>query len=253
MHYINIDEKANGCAVCCCAPIGLRPGETRLVTLNYAPWTIPIMANGGPGLVPTPEFAVTEDAASCSTAVIDTFAPPSVTGDVFNVALTTPANTAAALDLLSDVEPAGNTFEFRLVPLSGPYHGALTAMALDGAAWEYEPNQGFTGYDQFWVEITDAQGRKLIRPINIEVGAAQGVPPFGWGPAAVIGLRIDQSTVKLDQRQQTLSFAVSLPPSNGCETIDGCKRYRASIKAFARDCDRLFSHITCIDFHCAKC
>jgi hypothetical protein len=257
MHYINVDDKSNSnggaCAVCCCAPIGMRPGERRLITLNYAPWTIPIMANGGPGLVQTPEFAVAEDAESCSTAVIDTFAPPSVDGAVFNVELTTPLNTAALLDLVSDVSPAGNTFIFELVPLSGPYNGVLTAMAADGAAWEYEPNTGFQGYDQFWVKITDAQGRILIRPINLVVGVASVLPPFGWGPNAVVGVQIERSTVQVNSQMQTLSFVAMLPPSNECDTIDGCKRYRLTIKAPARDCERLFTHLTCIDFSCAKC
>lgn len=253
MHYINIDEKSNGCAVCCCAPIGLRPGEVSLITLNYAPWTIPIMSGGGPGLVPTPDFSVVEDAGTCSTSEIDGFAPPSVGGDVFNAALALAVNTPLELDLVSDVAPAGNTFIFELVPMSGPYHGTLSAVTPNGAAWMYTPNTGFQGYDQFWVKVTDAQGRVLIRPVNIKIGVPTEVQPFGWGPNAATGVQIDRTTAKVDQRQQTLSFAVMLPPSNGCDTIDGCKRYRVSVKAFARDCDRQFSHISCFDVFCKKC
>lgn len=256
MHAILIDDRHNqrgGCATCCCEPISLRAGETQLVTLNYAAWTIPIMANGGPGLIPTPQISIVEDATSCHNDAIDGFAAPATGGDIFVEPLALAINTTLTLDLTDDVTPANNAFEFTLHPVSGPYHGSLTASPLSGTSWVYEPAAGFTGYDQFWVKINDAQGRTIIRPVNINIGAATTIPPKGWGPAAAMGLQVDRSKLKVNSNLQTISFAIYMPPANDAETIDACRRYRATIKAFARDCDEEYTHITCIDVTSAGC
>lgn len=256
MLRIDIDERSNnqgGCAVCCCEPISLRAGEDELVTLNYAPWVIPILSNGGVGLMGTPEFSIEENSDGCSSSVIDGFAPPTTTGLYFINNQAVAVNTALTFDLKTDMSPAGNTYEFRLHPVAGPYHGTLTASPLNGNSWIYQPQQGFVGYDQFWVDIKDAQGRKITRPVNINVGGATAIPPKGWGQNAAMGLQIDRSKVKINSAQQTLSFPIYLPPSNGCDTIDGCRHYRATIKAYAQDCDNTYSHITCIDVRCRSC
>lgn len=255
MLRIDIEDRHNnlgGCAVCCCEPVSLRAGEVRLVTLNYAPWTIPIMSNGGPGLVPTPEFSIAENNEGCNNSAIDGFAAPATTGLYFVTNQALALNTPLSYDLKDDVSPAGNTFEFRLVPVAGPYYGSLTT-PLNGTEWVYTPESGFKGYDQFWVEITDAQGRKLIRPVNINVGAADTIPPKSWGQNAAIGVQIDRSKVKINSQMQTVSFPLYLPPSNDCETIDGCKRYRVTIKAYGADCENTYSHITCMDVRCGGC
>lgn len=255
MHVIDISDRHNdsSCSTCCCEPINMRAGETRLVTLNYAPWTIPIMANGGPGLVPTPQVTITENDDSCHNEAIDGFAAPSTTGLYFVTNQAIAVNTPLTFNLLTDVAPAGNAFEFALHPVSGPYHGSLVATPANGNQWIYQPANGFVGYDQFWVEITDAQGRKIIRPVNINVGGATGIPPKGWGQAASMGLQIDRSKMKVNQKLQTVSFPMYMPPSNDASTIDACRRYRATIKAFARDCEEEYSHITCIDVTSARC
>jgi hypothetical protein len=254
MHHINLDQRNNTCSTCCCDPISMRAGETRLVVLNYAPWTVPIMANGGgQGLVPTPQLSIVENDDACHNDAIDGVAAPSVIGDVFVTNTALAVSTDLTLDLKSDVTPADNTFEFTLAPVSGPYHGSLVDSPLSGEGWLYRPEQGYIGYDQFWVEIKDAQSRKIIRPINITVGAANYIPPKGWGEKAAMGLQIDRSKLRVNQAQQTVSFPLYLPPSNDAETIDACRRYRITVKAFARDCENEFSHITCLDVTSTRC
>jgi hypothetical protein len=230
----------------------MRAGETRLIVLNYAPWTIPIMANGGPGLVPTPQVSIAEDSESCHNDAIDGFAPPTTLGSFFVTNLDLEAATALTMDLGSDVAPAGNTFEFKLHPVSGPYHGSLTATPETGE-WVYMPEANFTGYDQFWVEIVDGQGRKIIRPVNINVGGAEGNPPPYWGESKAMGLQIDRSKMRVNQTTQTVTFPAHMPPSNSADTIDACRRYKATVKAFARDCETEFSHITCIEVTSQRC
>lgn len=254
MHHIDLDQRNNTCSQCCCDPISLRAGETRLVVLNYAPWTIPIIGNGGgPGLIGTPQISIEENDDSCHNDAIDGYAAPSTIDAVFvkNTALA--VSTVLELDLKADTEPADNTFEFTLAPVSGPYHGTLTASPKNGEGWEYTPNQGYVGYDQFWVQIVDAQGRKIIRPVNINVGAAQDIPPFGWGEKAAMGVQINRSKVRVNQQQQTVSIPIYLPQSNDAQTVDGCRRYRITVKAYANDCDNEFTHITCLDVTSTRC
>lgn len=231
----------------------MRAGETRLMVLNYAPWTIPIMSNGGPGLVPTPLISIVESEDSCHNEAIDGFAAPGVLGNVFvkNTALA--ANTELTLDLLSDVSPDSNTFEFRLHPVSGPSHGSLTDMPAGGEGWKYDPEAGFVGFDQFWVEVTDGQGRTIIRPVNINIGGATGNPPPGWGASKSMGPQIDRSKMRVNQTTQTITFPMYMPPSNDADSIDACRRYRATIKAYARDCENEFTHITCIEVTSQRC
>lgn len=254
MHAIVITDRHNdsSCSTCCCEPMSIRAGETRLVTLNYAGWTIPIMANGGPGLVPSPQVTIQENAESCHNEAIEGFATPTTLGEFFVTDLDLEAGTALALDLKSDVSPANNTFEFTLHPVSGPYHGALTAMPASGE-WEYTPDANFTGYDQFWVEIIDGQGRKIIRPVNINVGDAEGNPPVGWGAAKAMGLQIDRSKMRINSGLQTVSFPMYMPPANNADTIDACRRYKAILKAYARDCENEFTHVTCIEVTSQRC
>lgn len=254
MHNINLDERNNTCSTCCCDPISLRAGETRPVVLNYAPWTIPIVGNGGgPGLIPMPQISIVENDSSCHNDAIDGFAAPSVIGDIFvkNTALA--VSTELTINLKDDVIPADNTFEFTLVPVSGPHMGMITASPKSGIGWKYKPNTGVIGYDQFWVQIKDAQGRVIVRPININVGAATDIPPAGWGAAASMGLQIDRSKIRVNEQRQTVSFPIYFPPSNDAATIDGCRRYRVTVKAFARDCDNEYSHLTCLDVTSARC
>lgn len=254
MHQINLDQRNNTCSVCCCEAISLRAGETRPIVLNYAPWTIPIIGNGGgPGLIPQPQITITENDDSCHNDAIDGMLAPATLNQVFvkNTALA--VSTDLTLDLKADVTPSNNVFEFTLAPVSGPYHGTLTASPKSGEDWVYSPVAGFVGYDQFWVEIKDAQGRKIIRPVNINVGAATDIPPKGWGQQFALGLQIDRSKIRVNPAQQTVSFPVYFPPSNDEQTIDGCRRYRVTIKAFARDCENEYTHITCLDVHSARC
>jgi hypothetical protein len=157
------------------------------------------------------------------------------------------------VDLSTDVAPAGNTFEFALHPVSGPYNGSLTATPENGTSWVYKPNPGFVGYDQFWVEITDGQGRKIIRPININVGAATGNPPPYWGENRSMGVQIDRSRARYNRAMQTIDLPIYMPPSNDAETIDACRKYRITVKAYAQDCDNQYSHLTCIDVRSGKC
>lgn len=248
MLYVTIDSRDGGqsnagaCAKCCCEPVNMRPGETNLMTINYAPWSVPL---GGRGIVGTPDIAVTRDATACSTGNIEGFGPPVVT--IPNQV--TAVGADVAIDIETMTEPSGNVFSYALVPGMGPSNGVV--VLTPPGSFAYTPNAGFEGYDIFWVKVTDAQGRSIIRPVPVVVGdpVSKGIlAPFGWKSTDLV---ID--FVKIDSRLQELSFAIRLPPSNDVATVEGCLHYRVTIAQPASDCDRIFKHITCFDVYSARC
>lgn len=244
MLYATVDPRMNtaasrGCGTCCCEPINMRPGEANLMTINYAPWSVPLMANGGPGLVGVPEVSIVKNSEACSSSVIDTFGPP----DVPNLDLLTPLNTP--VDVTFVPAPAGNTFVTEAMELFGPSHGQLSpqAPAVNGG-FIYTPMTGYQGWDSFFVQTTDAQGRKVVSFVNIKVGAPTG---FNDDPA-FSGLRIQRSQAQMDANTQTVSFVMELSPD-----ARECEFFTINIKQQARDCDRLFTHLTCIEVRVGKC
>lgn len=226
------------CAVCCCPPIFMRPGETNLMVLSYAPWSVPL---GGLGIVPTTEISIERDSSLCSVAVIDTFGPPANTS--YNLPVV--ADTATPIDLTTNEDPAGNTFEYHVVPLFGPQHGLLTAMPLNGVAWEYTPNNGFVGWDYFYYTMTDAQGRFATYAVKLAIGAPTTVQPVGNGR---LGLYIDPTRIRIDQRMQQIAFAMYLAPD-----ARQCDVFKVNIKQPAQSCDDTFYNLSCFEVHVGKC
>lgn len=249
MLFVTIDPRDGGagvsggssCAKCCCEPIGIRPGECNLMTLNYAPWSVPF---GGRGLVPTTQISIDINRENCSSQTIDGFGPPAYTA----IDITTPVNTPVVGDIEAQMLPAGNSFTYKWLSVYGPEHGALTAFNEATGAWTYTPDNGYTGYDVFWFKATDAQGRTVIRRVVIAVGAVSGANPSSQG----YGLNIDRSKVAINNRMHQVSFVMCLSPAAE-GSVDECARYRVTIRQPANDCDRTFYHLTCFDVYPVKC
>lgn len=247
MMYVTMDGRdgtggsSGSCAVCCCEPIIMRAGEMNSLQLNYAPWSLPL-AQGGPGVVPFTELSIEADNSTCPTGLIDGFEPPN--GPNQNVAAAiSPAVTV--IDLSALLQPVGNAFEVRALPLYGPLYGTLVDVApmLDGH-WEYTPANGFVGYDHFFYEIKDAQGRKAVRYVNITVGAPSTLdtnPPR-------LGLYIDPMKIKVDTVMQTVSMKLQLGPD-----AQQCQIFHVTVKQPARSCDDVYEHLSCFDVRVGKC
>ena len=244
MLYFDADPRDGGqgagCNTCCCASMSLRPGETNLVTLNYAAWSIPIAP---PGIVPTMEHSIGLNESSCPNSAIDGFLPPTNT----NYELNTPASTVLAIDLGTNAAPAGNSFSFEILPLEGPNRGSLVQTGAPGSAnFEYTPNGNLTGFDYFSYRMTDAQGRSIVRTVRVSVGAHLDRPDRARMSLVPF---IDQTKISVDQRNQTVSFPVYMPLS--CRP---CDEYRLTIRQPARDCDRnQYNHLSCFDIRCKDC
>lgn len=246
MYYFNADARDGGasnvsaCNTCCCNSVFLRPGETNMIMMNYAPWVLPIMP---PGLISGgTEYTVELNSDACADNAVDGFLPPSNT----NYELTTLANTALAIDLSVNEAPAGNDFNYEIVALAGPSRGSLTPLVPNGPAYSYVPAGGYTGYDYFSYRMTDAQGRSVIRSVRVSVGTHNQLPDVGRMSLVPY---VDLGKTKVDQRMQTLQFAVVMPIS--CRP---CESYRLTVQQSAMDCERnLYKHRSCFDLSCKDC
>src|SRR5262245_26735315 len=97
------------CGTCCCETINVRPGETNLMVINYAPWAVPIM---GKGLGCDPQFDI-QQVAACP-APAGSNLPPTAAGPL---GWTTPMNTPFNGDrstLITD--PEDDPLTYALVP-----------------------------------------------------------------------------------------------------------------------------------------
>lgn len=243
MLYYTADARDGGqagsaCNTCCCHSLKLKQGETNLVTIDYANWSLPI-ADGGPGIVGGADFEIVTS-TTCSSESIDGHIPPN--NSFYNVS--TAVNAAVSGDLAINVQPIANAFTFRKMPLSGPKFGSLT-MTTAGA-WTYTPNSAYQGFDAFWYETRDAQGRTQVRAVSITVGS-----PSGSQDPRVFATQpyIDRSKIVTNQRIQTVSFAIYMPL-----TCRECDSFNMQLKQPAQNCNRdRFDHLSCFDITCQNC
>lgn len=245
MLYFDADPRdgapAGGvCNACCCEPIFMRPGETNLITINYAPWSLPI---GNPGIVKGTEYSVEMNCSACSSAAVDGFSVPSNT----NYDLPVVADTPLAIDLSTNAAPAGNTFTYAVIPLQGPTHGTVDQTGSAGApTFTYTPNTGFTGYDYFSYKMTDAQGREVTRTVQLNVGMHLNAPNRQLMASLPF---ISPGAISVDRTMQTVRFPLYMPLS-----ARDCEKYTLTIKQPAQDCEcNTYNHFMCFDIRTGNC
>lgn len=223
------------CNTCCCQTISMRPDETNLVQINYAPWSLPIG-----WVVPNMQFEFEAHSESCFDAAIDGQEPPVATfRDVTNA-----INTQAVVDLTTGVSPAVATHVYSKIPLAGPYHGSAALTAAGQLT--YTPNNGFEGWDVVWYKVTDVNSRTSIRSVVFKVGNALGNAPQAFRSAAPY---IDPSKIVVDKASQIVGFPLYMPL-----TARSCEWYRLLIKQPAQNCDgSLFHHFACFDIRPKDC
>ena len=79
---------------------------------------------------------------------------------------TTPQNTARTLDILANDSTSGGIAIDTLFAYSA--EGGSTARTSDGKVL-YTPKAGFTGEDNFWYVMIDAQGRTNSAQVKVNV------------------------------------------------------------------------------------
>lgn len=227
---------ASSCNACCCENFKMRPGETNLLTINYAPWSVPIG-----WLTPTLDYTV-DVTSTCSTAIVDGIGPPTNT----NRAVVTPINVPLLITMIDNAGPPGNLWAVKTVPMAGPRSGTVAYTGLNAT---YTPNAGFVGYDSFWYELTDAAGRKIIRSVVIEVLAPlinNGAAPKEWSSLVPY---INIAKVTINEAAHTVSFPIYM--SHACV---GCESYKVTLKQPARDCNgTIYEHFMCFEIRCGDC
>lgn len=224
------------CNSCCCQTINMRPGETNLMTINYAPWSVPLLG----GISAGTEFDVQLDTSACATDSINGDNPPN--NSFYN--FTTTVNAAVSGDLNLDAQPAATTHTYRKVALSGPEQGDVSILA--NGTFTYTPRSDFVGWDTFWYQMTDQHGRTKVRSVVIKVGDATGAEPVTSKSDLPY---INRAKIMVNKDQHTISFAMQMP-----YTCEPCHVYRMTIKQPAQDCNlNLFHHFSCFDIRCKDC
>lgn len=231
------DGRSSGsstCNTCCCETITMVPSETNKVTINYAPWSLPIGE-----LIGGPTLSLVTNTAGCATAAVDGVLPP--TNE--NYVMLTPINTAVTQDLTVRSLPVGNFPTFAILPQRGAEHGVVT---IAGSIVTYTPATGYEGFDSFWFTTTDLHGRVTTNAISVEVGSTIGAPPR---EETSLVPYINYAKIKTDIRNHIVSF--SLHMSLACRA---CETYKLTWEQKARDCDgNIFDHVMCFEIRCGGC
>jgi len=216
----------NSCNVCCCEDVGVKPGTSIKLTINYAPWAVPIGR-----LHCLPSFSL-EQMETCS--------PNSGQPNVIEpVRFATPINT----DLVDDLKTVATEPDvtFKRTPLYGPWHGTVV-INLDGT-FTYTPLPGYTGEDRFYVTASFPNTKSTTFEVMVGVGIDETKikpTPHVW---------VDEASVHLNERQYIASFALRVSPA-----ADMCEVWRLSVMQNAIDCDcSCYNRIDCFDIRMVKC
>jgi len=234
------DGVAGAGSLCgCCDTVNLRPGEANAIRLNYAAWALPLEAE----LEPTLEFYLEPDTTGCSTASISGFQPPYNT----NYTLATPAGTLLSMDFSVNEQPVGNAFTYRILPLSGPAHGTVAQTGTSGdPTFDYSPQAGFQGYDYFSYEMTDAQGRSVIRHVRVSVGVHNAIPT---PEKMALEPFVASTAISLNGEMFEVIIPIYMPTN-----IRACEKFKLTIRQSATACEgAVYQHLSCFDIRPIGC
>jgi hypothetical protein len=232
MLQFNVDDAVrDSCQVCCCEQVALRPGTTSRISINYAPWAVPIGR-----LHCQPQFAL-EQMAVCN---VTPGAPVKVGGA--NVAFDTPVSTPLEGDLTETIEdPDGvEPMTFKLVPFQGPHHGVVTVQK--NGLFEYIPEGGYNGPDRFYVSAIDVTNKMSIFEVLIGVGTTlsdtmQETP------------HVTVESFTVNYAHYFVTVAIRVAPN-----ADQCEVWRLTANMQAIDCNcSCYNRMDCFDIRMSTC
>ena len=224
--YTVDDFQSDGCQTCCCENVAAKPGTIEKITINYAPWAVPIGR-----LHCDPQFQL-EQMQTCPT----NGGQPQVTAPIrFNTDISEPIID----DLSANVtEP---DLVFKQLPLYGPHHGTL-ALAKDGK-FTYTPNIGYVGPDRFFFSATNVSAQTST--FEVMIGVAYDVTTVAETPH----VSIDPASVVCNERYAVTSFALRVSPA-----ADMCEVWRLTVMQNALDCQCIcYNRTDCFDIRMVKC
>lgn len=245
MYYFQANARdgglSGGCDSCCCTPMSAKQGETNLIQIDYAPWSVPI---GGRGLTCGTAFQV-EKVKSCDVPVSGNQRPvaqPYYGLTDFNTNL-----VATVSSLVTDAESDALTFKH--LPLYGPSHGTLV-MSSDGS-FVYTPGINFSGYDHFYYSVSDGKGRDVIQEGVIGVHPADPLPALAMPTASRLTeiVKVESQSANVLVNHHLLRFPISVAPNAVLGDV-----YRMTVRQRASDCEGFcYSHEMCFDLLISKC
>jgi Bacterial Ig domain len=226
----DIDQNSQ-CIPCCCESLSMKPGSTNKVSVNYAPWAVPIGR-----LHCLPSFDL-EQKDTCVT----TGAPVKIGGNP--VAFDTPVNTVLSDDLNTKIiDPENGALKFKVLGLYGPKNGVV--VVLSDGSFDYTPTPGYEGEDRFFVTATDPTNKSTTFEVLIGVGSTTSVDMTETPHVSV-----DAVSVNVNYQIYTASFAVKISPA-----ADLCEVWRLTVQMQSIDCECVcFDRTDCFDIRIVQC
>jgi hypothetical protein len=234
-HYTveNLQAANSSCIPCCCETVAIRPGTIDRLTVNYAPWSVPVGQ-----LHCTPQFAL-EQMETCP-APIGGNLPPEISASDGMVRFNTGKNVKLVGDLRTKIkDPDGDTMSFKVLPLYAPKHGKLVLDSV--GTFEYTPTSNFIGEERFYCSASDGQHSPFVFEVMIavEIDAGTMVPT----PHIVIG------TPTVHKEYHTVSIPVGITPA-----AHPCEVWRLTVLQAAIDCGcDCYTRTDCFDIKVASC
>lgn len=234
MYHFTVEDikSAGGCVVCCCEPLALKPGSTSKVSINYAPWAVPI---GRLHCFPMFELVEMDTCGMQAGAPVKTGGLP--------VAFNTPQDITLEGDLKTKIsDPDLDAITFKVLAFYGPHHGSVVVES-DGL-FDYIPQGGYNGEDRFYVTATDIHGNASTFEVLIGVGTTNSADM-----KETPHVYVSQKSANVDSQYYTASFAITVSPA-----AQLCEVWRLNVAMQAIDCQCIcFSRTDCYDIRLVKC
>lgn len=219
-------QQDRNCQVCCCQQATMKPGTINRLSVDYAPWALPIGQ-----LHCDPQFSL-EQRETC-----DSLSGSGPQGIYAQYNVIDPATDVAG-DLKDDV--TGTDLVFKLLSLYGPKHGTLD-LSPDGE-FTYTPFSNYIGKDSAFVQVSDGINPPIIFELIFGVNTSTVYSPTPH-------VSIDYNSVQVNSKYYTASFGVKISPAAAT-----CEVWRLTILQSVLDCDCIcYNRSDCFDIRIAKC
>jgi hypothetical protein len=238
MKMYTVDHfSTDACNTCCCEVVGVKPGTSVKVTINYAPWAVPIGR-----LHCLPQFAL-EQKKTCPEQTIGNLPPGPIEAlSRYSMAVLTTVGPPLEGDLKDNIiDPESDApLTFKALPFHGPQYGKL--VVNEDGTFEYTVIPNFKGEDRFFASVSDGTHTTVF-----EVGIAVGTDMAAMKPTPHV--YVDQATINTNERQYLASFAVRASPA-----ADMCEVWRLTVMQYAIDCEcSCFNRADCFDIRMVNC
>lgn len=224
-------EGSSGCSTCCCASITAKIGETNMVRIDYAPWSVPI---AGRGLTTT-----TFNIEKITAAPIGVNQRPVVAALLLSTLINTPVS-----GVVSATDAESNALTYKYLPVYGPRNGRVTMSA--SGAYTYTPSSSFEGYDSFFFSVADGLGEDVVQEAIIAVGATTAAPT---AQRLASHVSTSQQSASVNQSMHFLQFPLQISPTAVVGEV-----HRITVSQNLMTCDGfIYTHISCYDVLVNKC